>query len=274
MSAEAHTTGLELILNACEGALQIAVTDNEKPACFQEWFTPARATEILAPALEQICQRLGIAMSQFRRIGCFAGPGSFTGVRLVLATAAAIRRASHAQLASLDYLQALATSAVIERGLLYDGKVFVITHARRNLVHFQEFVSFGPQIPAQPVNEVSLIKPEEALAEIGKKECLVCGSGLPRHPELFALPVTGQGPKGAEKAIILPQLVNPCLAALCLLARHGDYFPTDVDPKYVRGCDAVENLVEREGSDAPVLKKLEELLARNPATETGAPDQE
>lgn len=265
--AAPHTTGLELILNACEGALQIAITDNEKPACFQEWFAPARSTEILAPALEQICKRLGIAMNQFRRIGCFAGPGSFTGVRLVLTTAAAIRRASHARLASLDYLQALATSAVIQRGLLYDGRVFVITHARRNLVHFQEFVSFGPQILAQPVNEVALVKPEDALAEIGKKECLVCGSGLPRHPELFALPITGQGPKGAEKAVILPQLVNPGLAALCLLARHGDYFPTDVDPRYVRACDAVEHLAEREGEDAPDLKKLEELLNRDPAEE-------
>ncbi len=268
MSQEDHTTGLELILNACEGALQIVVTDNEKPACFQEWFAPGRATEILAPALEQICLRLGIAPNQFRRIGCFAGPGSFTGVRLVLTTAAAMRRASKAQLASLDYLQALATSAVIQRGLLYDGKVFVITHARRDLVHFQEFVSFGPQIPAQPVDEVRLIHPEEALARIGREECLVCGSGLPRHPDIYALPVTGQGPKGAEKAILLPHLINPGLAALCLLARHGDYFPTDVDPRYIRGCDAVERLAESEGKNAPALKKLEELLDRDPAAQT------
>lgn len=262
---EEYSTGWELILNACEGALQIAVTNDEKPVCFQEWFRPQQATEILAPALEEICSRLGIAPRQFRRIGCFAGPGSFTGIRLVLSTAAAIRRATHAQLARLDYLQALATSAVKRRGLLYNGRVFVLTHARRNLVHFQAFQSFGPQIPAQPVNEVELVAPEQALAEIASGPCLVCGSGLPPYPEIFALPVTGEGPKGAPRAILMPDLIHPDLAALCLLARHGDYFPTDVDPKYVRGCDAIENLIESEGKDAPVLKKLENLLARDPA---------
>lgn len=259
MSKE-YSTGLELILNACEGVLQIVVTDDEKPLCFEEWFTPQKATEILAPALEQISRRLNIKIRQFRRIGCFAGPGSFTGIRLVLATAAAIRRASHAQLGQLDYMQALATSAVKRRGLLYSGKVFVLTHARRDLVHFQEFISFGPQIPAQPINEVRLIKPEEALASLANTKCLVCGSGLARHPEIFALPITGQGPVSAPDAILLPDLINPDLEALCLLARHGDYFPTDVEPKYVRACDAIEHLIEKEGAEAPKLKELEKLL--------------
>lgn len=259
-----YTTGLELILNACEGCLQIAVTDNEKPACFEEWFSPQKATEILAPALEHICKRLGIEIRQFRRIGCFAGPGSFTGIRLVLATAAAIRRATNAQLANLDYLQALATSAVIARNLLYDGKVFVITHARRDLVHFQEFISFGPQIPAQPVNEVELVNPGEALQKISGFPCLVCGSGLKRHNQLFALPVTGQGPPEAPDAQLMPELIHPTLPALCLLARHGDYFPTDVDPKYVRGCDAIEHIIEKEGENAPSLQELEKVLSKNP----------
>lgn len=263
------STGLELVLNACEGALQIAVSDNERPLCFEEWFAPQRATEILAPALEQICKRLNIAVAQFRRIGCFAGPGSFTGIRLVLATAAAIRRASQAKLASLDYLQALATSAVKRRNLLYPGKVFVVTHARRDLVHFQEFASFGPQIPAQPANEVELASPEDVLKKIAGPPCLVCGSGLCRHAAIFALPVTGQGPEGAPNAELMPDLVNPDPAALYLLARHGDYYPSDVDPKYVRGCDAIENLVEQEGSNAPKLQELERILARDPVRGEG-----
>lgn len=259
-----YSTGLELVLNACEGALQIAVSENGQPLCFQEWLAPKRATEILAPALEQICLRLGIKAADFSRIGCFAGPGSFTGIRLVLATAAAIRRAGKARLASLDYLQALATSAVIRRSLLYNGKAFVLTRARRDLVHFQEFVSFGPQIPAQPVNEVELLPPKDALAKIAGEACLVCGSALPGHADIFAIPITGQGPAGAPRAVLMPDLVHPDLAALLLLARHGDYFPTDVEPKYVRGCDAIENLVDREGKDSPAMRALEEILNRDP----------
>lgn len=262
-----YSTGWELVLNACEGALQIAVTNDERPVCFQEWFEPKRATEILAPTLAEIFQRLGITAQAFRRIGCFAGPGSFTGIRLVLTTAAAMRRTTRAKLAQLDYLQALATSAVIRRGLMYPGKVFVITHARRDLVHLQEFCSYGPQIPAAPLAEAKLVAPEEALAAIGRGKCLVCGSGLRRHAELFATPVTGQGPAGAPEAETMAELVHPDFGALWLLARHGDYFPEDVEPKYVRGCDAVEHLREDGGEDAEELAVMREILARKPKSE-------
>lgn len=262
-----YSTGLELILNACERALQIAVTEDEKPLCFEEWFAAGRATEILAPALEQICRRLAINPEDFRRIGCFAGPGSFTGIRLVLTTAAGLRRTSHARLASLDYLQALATSAVKRRSWLYPGKIFVVTHARRNLVHFQEFISFGPVIPAQPRAEVELIAPAQALGRIQGQSCLVCGSGLGQHADIFMAPDLGEIASVSEPRF-MPELVNPDLSALCLLARHGDYFPVDVEPKYIRGCDAVENLVEREGSDSEAVRRLEEILLRQPASQS------
>ena len=100
----AHSTGLELILNAAEGVLQIAVTDNEALLCAQQWHRSERATEILVPALRDICAALEVRLADFRRIACVRGPGSFTGIRLVLTTAAALRRTGRAQLAGLDYM--------------------------------------------------------------------------------------------------------------------------------------------------------------------------
>lgn len=272
-----YSTGLELILNASEGVLQIAITDDEKPLCFEEWFLPKNATEILSGALDEMCRRLGTEMKRFRRIGCFAGPGSFTGIRLVLSTAAAIRRVTNAQLARLDYLQALATSAAIRRGLLYPEKIFVITHARRGLLHAQEFTSYGPVIPAQPVNEVELVSPGQVLQTIAPLHCHVCGSGLDRYHEYFAPRRTGCGPLGAPGAVPMPELVKPDLGSLCLLARHGDYFPRDVEPKYVRPCDAVENLpdiAEKQGLDKDkATEKLHELLNREPSRESAGEDR-
>ena len=97
-------TGLELILNAAEGVLQIVVTEDEAILCAQEWYRSERATEILAPALAELATSLGIRWSDLRRIACVRGPGSFTGIRLTLATAAALRRCGRAQLAGLDRL--------------------------------------------------------------------------------------------------------------------------------------------------------------------------
>lgn len=273
MKAQASplTTGLELVLNAAGGVLQILVSENGQCRCFEEWRDSNRATELLAPALQHICAALGIAAAGFRRIACVSGPGSFTGIRLTLATAAALRRCGRAQLASLDFLQALATSAVMRRGLLYPGKVVVITHARRDLVHYRPFCSYGPQIPAQALAPVSLISPAEALRLIAEQPCHVCGSGLGRNLRFFTPEATGKGPPGAPEAVLMPDLAEPDAPALALLARHGDYFPRDIEPLYVRPCDAVENLVElaaRQGMDgASAQARLQELLAKHPESQ-------
>lgn len=273
-----HSTGLELILNAAEGVLQIVVTDDEAVLCAQEWRRPERATEILAPALQEICAALDLRLADFRRIACVRGPGSFTGIRLILATAAALRRTSRAQLAGLDYLQALATSAALERQLLYNARLWVLTHARRNLVHCQPFLAYGPRIPAQPLQAVELCPPAAALQRItaqSKEGCempvYVCGSGLARNAAVFA----ALGPDWQRDAaqVIRPMsgLTSPSTAALCLLARHGDYFPHDLEPFYVRPCDAAENLphlAERQGLDADhAVTALTDLLKRAPHSE-------
>ena len=279
-------TGLELILNAAEGALQIIVTEDERLLCVQEWHKADRATEILAPALADMCRALNIAPAQFRRIACVRGPGSFTGIRLVLATAAALRRVGQARLAGLDYMQALATSAVLQHNLFYGTPVWVLTHARRNLVHCQPFMSYGPQIPAQPSQPVDLCTPQEALQRMeaacndplpqgtDKHRCArVCGSGLARNAAVFA-GIDGMRmvpPDPGAGMLAIPGLVCPHAEALRLLARHGDYFDADVEPLYVRPCDAVENLPQlapRMGMTGEhAVAALDVMLERTPKSE-------
>ena len=59
--------------------------------------------------------------------------------------------------------------------------------------------------------------------------------------------------------------------ALCLLARHGDYAPEDIEPLYVRPCDAVDNLPDlarRQGRDSDAATaELERLLHLAPGSE-------
>ncbi len=259
-------TGLELVLNAAEGCLQIAVTENEGLLAFEEWFQPAQATETLAWALDGICHRLDMAPASFRRIACVTGPGSFTGIRLVLSTAAALRRAGRAMLGPLDYMQALATTAAMNLYLLYRQKIWVLTHARRDLVHARPFISLGPIIPACPTAEIALISPEDARSLVDAEDCFVCGSALAHYPGLFepswANFAREKGPR------LVSAITRPSPGSLCLLARHADYFDEDLEPLYVRPCDAVENLpqiAEKMNRDPQeTAADLERMLQRLP----------
>ena len=288
-----YSTGLELILNAAEGVLQIVVTDDEKTLCSQQWHRADRATEILAPALEGLCAALDIKPTSFRRIACVRGPGSFTGIRLVLATTAALRRTGKAAVTGLDYMQALATTVALRGQLLFGATIWVLTHARRNLVHCQSFLSYGPMIPAQPSTTVDLCSPDDALKRIvasrtaplpdgvpaGSRTIWVCGSGLSRNAAVFCPldlmrpSLDGTAPKADEGApiITLEDLVTPDINALCLLARHGEFDDKDIEPLYVRPCDAVENLPQlapRQGlTGEEATASLERLLQRPPQSD-------
>ena len=258
-------------MNACEGVLQIAVTESEVLRASQEYVVPRGATDILALAIQEICGHLHIRPRDFRRIACVKGPGSFTGIRLVLATAAGLRRTGRAQLAGLDYLQALATTAVQQRDLPHGAHVWVVTHARRELVHVQHYTSFGPQIPAQAARPVDLLSPAEAMNAIARRPGHLCGSGLARYPDVFAPAHTGAGPTLSPTSTPMTKLVKPSIEALCLLARHGDYAWADVEPNYVRPVDAIDNLprlAARQGlSPEQAHARLQELLSATPKSD-------
>lgn len=271
LSFSAESTGLELLLNAAEACLQIILSDNGKLIYSGQWYKTERSTEILAPALQSIFVSLGLSVTQLRRIACVKGPGSFTGIRLTIATATGLRRVGQAMLAGLDYMQALATSVAVQRGLLYGKKIWVVTHAKRNLVHCQPFISYGPVIPAQPLEKVILCSTDLAVTKISEMPGHVCGSGLARYPGKFCFidQVAGNiSGDYKQELVFMPELVDPDSRAMLLLGRHADYFSEDLHPLYVRACDAVENLPElakKHGMDAiKAVETLEQLVCSDP----------
>jgi tRNA threonylcarbamoyladenosine biosynthesis protein TsaB len=77
---------------------------------------PQHAARLL-PLAGEALERAGLGWSDVARIGAGVGPGSFTGLRIGVATARAIARATGAQLTAVSTLEALATGAVAGAGL-------------------------------------------------------------------------------------------------------------------------------------------------------------
>ena len=227
-----------LIMNASEGRIQFVLEQEGSLACAQEWSAPSKGTELLTPALADAFQRLGIMPSDISRIACVAGPGSFTGLRLALTTAAAFRRATGAAVAPLNALQALAGS--VPFGLLFpacETHIRVITHARRGLVHGQDFLCAPGSALPSPVDEPAMWEIPAACG--GERPDIMLGSGVARNqPQL-------EGLFGDSAPLFLPALTHPTAQALLdltLALPDGAWGHKDLDPLYLRPCDAVDNL--------------------------------
>lgn len=221
-----------LVLNNSEGVLDIVLGDDSGILCAQTWHAPTRGAEILTPALNHMLAGLRMRPADIERLACVRGPGSFTGVRLILAAAAALRRTCGMLLAGLDYMQALAMSA--QNSLSPHapplGHIWALMHARRDLVHCQRFIP-GPM--AQAVEPVELLSPVDAAVRIAHSPpgSVMLGSGIRRNASSLAgLSVTA-----------LPH-IRPSAGDLWQMAEQARYVDADIEPLYVRPCDAVDSL--------------------------------
>lgn len=73
--------------------------------------TDRRQAEILVPLIGTLMQRAGLAFPELDRIAVTIGPGSFTGVRIGLATARALALAADKPLIGLSTLEVMAARA-------------------------------------------------------------------------------------------------------------------------------------------------------------------
>ena len=72
-------------------------------------------SQILMPMIEKMFNDNNMDLDEIDLIGCSRGPGSFTGIRIGIATAKAFSDAKNIPLIGIDSLEALAYSVVIEK---------------------------------------------------------------------------------------------------------------------------------------------------------------
>lgn len=267
-----------LILNAAEGLLQFLLARREGAGdgtflvreCFQSWHAPSQGAELLAPALQDALKRLKLAPGQVGGIASVCGPGSFTGLRLALATAAGLARATGALQAGLAYMPLLAENAADSLGetLPEGSRVWVLTHARRQLVHMQGFAvndalsPLGDIAVCSPVEAVGMIAAGQTESGVGGSSArpVLLGSGLGRNREGIEAALVAAG---IADAILLPsRYEHPGEDALLRAAERAVFTERDVEALYVRPSDAEENLegIARSLGLNPVIAK--ERLAR------------
>lgn len=192
-----------------------------------EWTVPGRAVGFIAPGIASMLSDLDLTPEDIRGVACVRGPGSFTGLRLILAAAAGFAAGVGIPTAGLEYLPILAHQA----GTAHHGTVHVLTYARRGQVYLQNFrgQALAPAKAMRATQALELIRRDS-------DNPLVLGSGLRKNPEVLEA-LTADGIR-----TLPPHFDSPSTSALLSAALQAEYTQDDIRPLYIRVSDAEENL--------------------------------
>ena len=177
-----------------------------------------RSSALLLDLVQEALAEAGIGVQDLGGIAALRGPGSFTGLRIGLATALGLHQALGVPATALPTLQVLAASAAIAEGEI----VIAAVDALRGEWSAQAFAAGS--VP-RPLGEMKLIAGPELPRLAGAPDAVV-GFGVSR---LSALP---DWP--AEPRLVEPGALAPAAARLAMAAETEWHAQLLVSPIYSR----------------------------------------
>jgi tRNA threonylcarbamoyl adenosine modification protein YeaZ len=174
---------------------------------------PRAHGERLAPQIELVLDDAGVRPRELTAIVAGVGPGPFTGLRVGLATAAAMGQALGVPTYGICSLDALGRAAG-------PGRVLVATDARRREVYFGTYAD-GVRVAGPEV-----AKPADVLVEADR----AVGEGALKYSEIFGIPI--------DDRLLYPSGEALIALAADLVRRRAPGEP--LTPLYLRRPDAVE----------------------------------
>jgi tRNA threonylcarbamoyladenosine biosynthesis protein TsaB len=193
-------------------------------------------SENLIPLIDRVLRRASAKLADVRGIAVGLGPGSFTGLRIGLATAKGLCFAGGASLYGVSSLAALALDAVIGVGNAVRDRLLVpVVNAQRGEV-FAGFYAWRGDHILDAIAEEQILEPIQLLSYLAELQTA--------HPQLSSAALLGDGvtayPKLAETGLALADVPSvPSGAGVGLLALQAT--PLDLysaAPTYLRPSDA------------------------------------
>lgn len=182
--------------------------------------------EILAESIAQLLKLSGIDLKNISAFAVSIGPGSFTGLRIGLATAKGLAFSSEKPLVAVSTLQAQAAAS----GKWQGASVVAVIKARQNEVYAARFRNEWPA-PILQGREVLLAVDE--FADWLQTPAVLCGNGvtmlqargvLENRPEVVAIP---------EPMAMLSGGLVARLGAIKLAAGEADDL-SNLEPRYLQ----------------------------------------
>lgn len=187
---------------------------------------PARMgqAERLLQAVDRLLELSRLRVEELELIAVSAGPGSFTGLRIGIATAKGLAQGRGIPLVGIPTPESYA-----RRVESWPGRVCVLTHDRRNLVYVAEFAagigSGGPRAGAKErVEEIEAVLAGDLAGR------LFVGSGAERYRE----EIVARGGTVAPRALNLPSGLEVALLGATKFAQSGEDELFTLEPRYLQ----------------------------------------
>ncbi|MFW6051460.1 MAG: tRNA (adenosine(37)-N6)-threonylcarbamoyltransferase complex dimerization subunit type 1 TsaB [Myxococcota bacterium] len=196
----------------------------------------ARHGEVLLARIEQALEAAGIALSQVDLLAVGIGPGSFTGLRVGLATVKGLALSQGLPVVGVPSLRVLALGLGAGGGRL----VAPVVDAHHDEVFSAAYRVDGRGVAREVLPPFHAL-PEEVAGRLvqaaGGDGLVLCGGGARRHAARMEA-VLGEAASVAPAVWDVPRA---SLLALEAAARHAQEGPSDLmglEPLYVRPSDA------------------------------------
>jgi len=165
-------------IDTSSNASSVAVIEDNKLICEYTVNTKTTHSQKLMPMIENMLSMSGFNIKEIDAIAICIGPGSFTGLRIGMATAKAISHVNNLPIIGVNSLEILAGNMN-----LCDKKICSILDAQRNQVYTGRYkFENGSIVEIQPVDVVEI---ENLLEEISKDndEWILVGEAVYKYED-------------------------------------------------------------------------------------------
>lgn len=224
---------LVLALDTSHPYGSVAVTRGEDILCEITFDASDTHSATLMPAVDYCLKSSKCIINDIDVIAVVIGPGSFTGLRIGLATAKAFASATHAVLVPVVSLEVLAASFPY-----HERAILPLIDARRGEVYGGLYY-VSSSLPEEILKPFSL-KPEEVVERVlsvtDNRGILACGTGAYKYHDIF-------GDLFGSKLLFAPKRWSlPSASLLARLALFKEPISREevasIEPLYIRPPDA------------------------------------
>lgn len=220
-------------------AANVAVLEDDKLICEYTINTKKTHSQKLMPMIENMLKLSDIEIKEIDAIGICVGPGSFTGLRIGMATAKAMAHVNNIPLIGVNSLEVLGANMD-----LCNKKICSILDAQRNQVYTCKYMI--EENKSKALEDIGIMPIDDLLEKLSatEEEWVIVGEAVYKYKEKI----------DAISNITIPSPSNNITKAssLCVVARdkfeqnrevHNCY---DINPMYIRKSQAEEQYEEKQ----------------------------